>query len=393
MSRFLPFILLYACFLPADAAGKKEQTDLISEKLTRSGFENVRVCRRGDTLSVSIEDPVFRWNVDGIRAALDTIAAYATAEDQVLLYVLVKDIPRIVVKANAEEWDKAPEIEYVEYGLTGELKAVFPLNPSVNKIDFVLYPQFALQNTLLSQIYEIQLNIAPAVEVSLWKGMLFTGQVIFPLKNDLGYEGDFIRPGFVTLAQEFCAPHRWFGRFVIGNFNANRYGADFTVNHPLTDYGWEFGMNAGLTGSSYFYDGQWITSEIDQLTWFVRTRYYYPKYNLQLDLSYGRYIHSDYGFRADCTRHFGATTIGFYAMHTGGELNGGFHFSVPLPPGKRNRRHALRVIPPSFFDWEYNAGTEFYYGRYYETRPNENRTEHWINPGFIKNEILNSVEE
>jgi len=390
MGRFLPFILLYACFLPADAAGKQGQTALISQKLTGSGFENVRVYRRGDTLSVSIEDPVFRWNVDGIRGALDTIAAYANAEDQVLLYVLVKDIPRIVVKANAKEWDKAPAVEYVEYGLTGELKAVSPLNPSVNKIDFVLYPQFALQNTLLSQIYEIQLNIAPAVEVSLWKGMLFTGQVIFPLKNDLGYEGDFIRPGFVTLAQEFCAPRRWFGRFVIGNFNANRYGTDLTLSHPLTDYRWEFGLNAGLTGSSCFYDGQWITSEIKQLTWFVRTRYYYPKYNLQLDLSYGRYINSDYGLRADCTRHFGATTIGFYAMHTGGELNGGFHFSVPLPPGKRNRRHALRMIPPGFFDWEYNAGTEFYYGRYYETRPNENRSEHWINPGFIKNELLNS---
>lgn len=55
MSRFLPFILLHACFLPADAAGKQGQTDWISEKLTGSGFENVRVSRLGDTLSVSIE--------------------------------------------------------------------------------------------------------------------------------------------------------------------------------------------------------------------------------------------------------------------------------------------------------------------------------------------------
>jgi hypothetical protein len=206
--------------------------------------------------------------------------------------------------------------------------------------------------------------------------------------NQLGYEGDFIRPGFVTLSQEFRLPHQWFGRSTLGNFNANRYGADICIDHPFADNHWSAGFNAGLTGSSHFYDGQWVTGGLNTLTWFAKAGYYYPGFNLQFDLSYGRYLNKDYGFRADCTRHFGETTVGFYAQYTGGKPNGGFHFSVPLPPCKRNRQHALRLVPPRYFDWEYNAGTEFYYGRYYETRPNENRSERWYNPIYFKNEIL-----
>lgn len=356
----------------------------LAGNLAAAGFENVRLAKTGNHLSVSIEDPLYRWNVEGIRRALDSIARHAGPGDQIILYLLEYDIPRLVIKRSANTLDVA----YAENKLPENISAVSPLNPSVNKIDLVCYPQFALQNTLTSRIYEIQLNLAPAIELSLWKGMQFTGQVIFPLKNDLNYEGDFIRPGFVTLAQELHVPRLWFGRFVIGNFNANRYGADLTFIRPLKNPRWETAFNAGLTGSSYFYRQQWRTSAIDRLTWFVRAGHYYPRFNLQFDLSYGRYINRDYGFRADCTRHFGATSVGFYAMRTGGDFNGGFHFAAPLPPRKRNRKHALRIVPPPYFDWEYNAGTEFYYGRYYETRPDQNRSERFFNPLFIKNALL-----
>jgi hypothetical protein len=378
----------------------------ISAKLIAIGFENVRVVQTGDDLSVCIEDNIYRWNVTGIRVALDSITKYANNNAKLSLHILQNDIPQIVVTVPVATWrsytnglssdSEISTVLLVTYS-TGNswntLKQALPANPSVNKIDLVMYPQFGMQNTLLSQIYEIQLNLAPAIEVSLWKGMLFTGQVIFPIVNQIGYEGDFVRPGFITLSQNFRLPHQWFGRTTIGNFNANRYGADFWFDHPLNNNRWNIGLSTGLTGSSHFYNGQWLTSEISNLTWFTKVRYFYPRFNLQFDLSYGRYLNKDFGFRADCTRHFGETTIGFYAMYTGGEPNGGFHFSVPLPPYKSNRKHTLRLVPPCYFDWEYNAGTEFYYGRYYETRPNENRSEHWNNPINIKSEILKLIEK
>lgn len=64
--------------------------------------------------------------------------------------------------------------------------------------------------------------------------------------------------------------------------------------------------------------------------------------------------------------------INIPAIRTG--PNGGFHFAIPIPSFKPQKHHVLRLRPPGYFDWEYNAGTEFYNGRYYETKPGENRT-------------------
>lgn len=96
----------------------------------------------------------------------------------------------------------------------------------------------------------------------------------------------------------------------------------------------------------------------------------------------------DLGFRGDCSRYWGETVIGFYAMVAGGKFNGGFQFTVPLWPKKYKKNSYFQLRTPYFFDWEYNAGTEFYNGQYYETRPNENRAEYFYNPDFLIKKLL-----
>jgi hypothetical protein len=261
-------------------------------------------------------------------------------------------------------------------------------NPNVNKLDLVVYPQLSLQNTGFNQIYETQLNLAPALEVDLWKGMQFTGQVIFPIVNDLGPQGNEIRPGFVRLNQNLRFGKSYFGELNVGLFNAHRYGAHARVFRPVWKNRLELEANIGLTGESHFYDGHWINESVDEFNWFIGTRYFYHEYGLQLAVSYGKYIYGDKGIRTDVIRHFGPVSIGFFAMYTGGKSNGGFNFTMPLPTKKRKRRRTLRVMPANYFDWEYNAGTEFVKGRYYETRPNTNRTENNWNPIYIKSQLL-----
>lgn len=383
-------LFLIFCLFMVNMSYAQSISQKMSKALVNAGYENVRISQTHNRMFISLEDNVYTWNISGIANVIDTLLKYSRNIPSSLV-ILDNGIPQFRIDIEKQHVNSVKNLS-VSYNVKESwqvLKHITPLNPPENKIDVVAYPQFTLQNTLLTQIYEIQLNLAPAIEISLWQGMMFTGQVIFPLKNDLGYEGDFIRPGFVTLAQKFRVPHAWFGRVTIGNFNAGRYGADICIEHPFVNNCLSVGFNAGLTGSSHFYDGQWVTGDINTNTWFAKAGYFYPKFNLQFDLSFGCYLNNDYGFRVDCTRHFGATTVGFYAMYTGGTDNGGFHFSTPLPPiNKRNRRRKLRLVPARYFDWEYNAGTEFYYGRYYETRPNENRTEQWNNLIFIKNELL-----
>jgi len=218
--------------------------------------------------------------------------------------------------------------------------------------------------------------------------MQFTAQIIFPIVNDYGKEGDQIRLGFLTLSQNFRVFKQLFGKVSIGNFNNNRYGLDFSLHYPFKNTRWEVGGNVGYTGSSHFIDGWWVLDEINTFTWSVMAGYFLPKFSLQTNISYGKFLFGDYGARLDCTRLFGETAIGFYFMYSGGEPNGGFHFAIPIPPHKRWKRRIIRIVPLKYFDWEYNAGTEFELGRYYEVRPNENRTEHYFNPNYIQNELL-----
>ena len=50
-------------------------------------------------------------------------------------------------------------------------------------------------------------------------------------------------------------------------------------------------------------------------------------------------------------------------MYTDGETNAGFHFSIPLPGNKRSR-HAVRVMLPDYFAFQYDmrSGNEFVWG-------------------------------
>ena len=203
-------------------------------------------------------------------------------------------------------------------------------NRNTGKFDFIVYPQFAFRNTTLEKLYEVQLNVAPAIEFSIWKGMNFTGQVIFPVINELGYEGGFIRPGYVTLSQDFRLPKQWFGKASMGNFSDTRYGIDFTMKHPFRNENWNLDLNIGLTGSSHFIDSRWTRTNLNTVTWASSVSYYYPHLNLR--------------FKA------GAAELG------------------------------------------YDAGTEFLQGQTYGTRPDQNRINDNNFPEYIKNEIIQPLK-
>ena len=54
------------------------------------------------------------------------------------------------------------------------------------KVDVVIYPELSLKNLVITQIYQVLFNLAPAIEVSFWKGMRLTAQLEVPIYND-GY--------------------------------------------------------------------------------------------------------------------------------------------------------------------------------------------------------------
>lgn len=64
----------------------QEKLSTIARKLVHAGFENIRIAENDDTVFVNFENNVFRWNIDGMRAAIDTVSKYADKNQQIHLF-------------------------------------------------------------------------------------------------------------------------------------------------------------------------------------------------------------------------------------------------------------------------------------------------------------------
>lgn len=204
--------------------------------------------------------------------------------------------------------------------------------PSAWKMDLVIYPDLFLENNTFDELYTYAINLNPAVEMALWKGGKMTAQVILPVATNLSGEMKRIRPGIIALSQDVRFRHNIFGKMTVGNFTNNRYGAQLEIKYRTNNGRWELGGTAGSTGfSAITREDGWYIGRKQRINASLNASYYEPRLNLQFDLKAGRYIYGDYGVRGDCTRHFGEYAIGLYALCTDGEINGGFHFAIPLP--------------------------------------------------------------
>ena len=149
------------------------------------------------------------------------------------------------------------------------------------------------------------------------------------------------------------------------------------------------------TGMSHFVNWRWKRGDLKRLTWSFGGSFYWPQYNVKFDLHLQQYLLHEKGVKVSMMRYFRHAAIGFYAMkvqHAGNHgLNGGFQFTVNLPPYKYKRHgYVPRVLTSQTMGLSYNAGNERKYGFSFAPRADRNiGTESNFNPIFIKSELLN----
>lgn len=394
--RLLFFLLLF--FQICDVKGQNHN-ELITN-LESAGFENIRLSEIENELFVSIENMVYRWDVNAVSKAID-ICTGTKNNLKINLLLIRNGIPFLVIKVRDKKWqefrqNKNQEAINNEIIVSRDIYSVWQVlrneqvhNSNVGKTDVIFYPQFSYENTRLAKIYETQLNVAPLIDFSAWKGNTVSGQIIFPIHNELGYEGEKIRPGIVTLNQEFALPWFWRGRITFGNFTNSRYGTELYLFRPLWNENWNFEMKCAFTGSSHFLDYNWVKGKINTLTFSSVVSWYYPKFDLIFSGGAARYIYKDFGIFGTCTRHFGETSIGFFAEINQKSLNGGFMFNIPLPLSKRNNRKLIRLTIPNQFGLDYNAGTELYYNQKFQSVIDENQIKILSFTQMFKKELIN----
>ena len=364
--------------------------ELTTDSLVKMGFENVRWTDTPEERVYVVENSAYKIQALGIRKAVDIIQSMGLPKDKSCKLIVTNyNIPQVSLTyqplagdttvVSGEDW----KVSYDIGDSWDKVKKEKKKNSSLFKVDILVYPQLYFKNYIITQIYQALLEFSPAVEVSLWPGMKFTGQIILPVYNDgYGELAGKVRPGYLTLAQQFRLPYNILGTATIGFFDYDTYGADLNLFYPFKDERFSIEARIGYVGIGYWngfklhYDTKMTT------TWTIGGNFYWPRYNTQFSLK---------GIKFEMIRHFRYASIGFYAMKAEhANSNGGFRFQVALPFYK-NKRH--KYIPRVNFSNNmgiiYNAGNERKYYKQYKAETSDNIMEsNSFNPYFIKSELL-----
>lgn len=386
-------------------AGMAQTGEATVDALVEMGFENVGWTEDNDERVYVLQNSTFRAQGVGVGKAVDVIQRMGLPRGKACrIIVLDNNVPQVSLTYRPAEGDSLISAERRDWEVSSDLggswkkvRKVEKKNSSLFKVDIVVYPEFMFQNYKLSRMYDIVLNLSPAVEVSLWKGGKFTGQVIFPIVNDYGERYRQIRPGFLTLSQAVRLPHNIFMSASVGFFNNFRWGVDVRAKHAFRDERFCVDARLAYTGRGWFENWAYYHGYKWTLTGHIGGSFYWPKYNTQFSLKAERFLLEEFGLRGEMVRHFRYASIGFYGVKVFGQklaanngFNAGFLFQINLPPYKYKRKGYIPRVVGGDFGIRYNAGNEVYYGKTFRNNPNDNTLrDNSFNPYYVKSELLN----
>ena len=276
---------------PQTIKGQKVQDiNETTEELVEMGFENVRCAENDDERIYTIENNVYKTQGVGIAKAIEVIQKKGLPHGKRCKVIVTHmEIPELSLTYHPTTGNDSTTIGNGAYWETSydtngwkEVKNEKAKNSSRFKVDILVYPQLSFKNLIITQIYQVLFTLNPAIEVSLWKGLKFTGQLIVPVYNDgYGYLNDKVKPGFITLSQRFKLPYNIKGKMTMGYFNADRYGADLMLFYPFKDERFSLEGRIGATAIGYW-EGFRLHYDTDySLTWSLGANFYWPKYNTQ----------------------------------------------------------------------------------------------------------------
>lgn len=391
--NWLKFGLCMLSFLlPVGHAWGQQGVETVLNTLVNMGFTNVRMKDVAGERIYTIENNAYKISSEALSLALDCIQQGGIAEDRPNKVIVTKaDVPEVALLYLPQlgYW----EADYAVGDSWDKIRNEEKRNDSKYQVNLLLYPQISFQNLVITQIYQVLVNLNPTVEMYLWPGSKLTAQLKVPLYNDgYGTYESKIHPGFLTLSQRFRLP--WYevrGKFTVGYFNSDRYGADLQLNVPMPDSRFMVHARAGVVGIGYW-SGMKLHFDTDlNKVYSLGGSFFWPQYNTQFTLTAQKWLLGDKGLKFEAMTHFRHFSVGLFAMKAtdkGASANGGFRFQLALPPYARKKVHPyVNFGTSNQMGLIYNAGNERYYYKEYKAEASDNIMEaNELNPLYLQHE-------
>ena len=403
------FLLLVSGIQYHSFAQVDNSNDSISRLFSMAGFENVKSAIDESKLIVAFENRRYRSQARGLAEVVKIISNSASVplNTEIFLILLHQEVPMVMVNLVLQDYEDfvnnengtslfadSVKITLEFESVWEQIKSKERLNSSNFKSDIVVIPQFRAQFGKFTHPVESSINVIPEYNLFLNKGLSFKAQLIIPVYNDLDEEGDLVRPGIIALNQFVRLKDDVFFDVTVGCFDKNRAGGNFELKKYFSNGRLSLGANVGYT-TDYSYTGIKTDYLVDEnfLTALLSADYRYEPYDLTGRIQAGNFLYNELGVRCDLLRQFREVTIGFFVLATESELNGGFNFSIPIPPRKYSKPKYFRVSPTEKFSFEYRAKGYPTSGTMYNTENELFRSMLEFNPDYLKKIFLLEIKK
>lgn len=396
------FVLLFCSFISLNAQPVGEKSAIL-DQLILEGFENVFVESSDTALLVGYENRRYRFEPRAFKALLDIIDQNLTESHKLQLIIYHQRIPMLRVdlhlsayrdlRSGAIKIDEFAEMIHFSLDAADHLRqSKASGNPSNFKTDLIVLPTWRAQFGDFDRPVQSNFNVIPGARMLLAKGLSIHAEMIIPVQNNFFFDDEQkeIRPGLVTLNQLIRLDDNVFFQATAGFFSLNRAGANVEMKKLNSMGNLAFGLNLGYTAYHTFTEKrvEYFATE-NYLTGLFSVEYRHIPYDAIGRLQVGNFIYNDLALRFDVLRQFGEVNIGFFALlSASGEFNGGFNFSIPIPPGKFMKPGIVRIRQANRTGLEYRAKGRVNFGRNYRTGHELFDTMLEYNPDFLKKRFL-----
>jgi len=229
--------------------------------------------------------------------------------------------------------------------------------------------------------YDFLIRLTPGFKWNMGNHWQLSGQVMFPIVNQYGYEYSFFQVTALNVSKEFKINSLCL-KATAGAFSHNRYGLDLKAFLPLCDW-FAFEGQAGYVGS-VFVSPYWELVAPNRFVGRFGGDIYLSRWNTQFRGVIGKYLYGDIGLEGIAMRHFNHTTVSLYGRWSNKfGFDGGFRVVIMLPPYHRKQR-VVNVRPASNWRMSYSVMVHEYSLLMYRTDPEENERDGWFSRDLLQ---------
>ncbi|MCF8371433.1 MAG: YjbH domain-containing protein [Bacteroidales bacterium] len=407
----------------------QESYPSLIQTLRNEGYRNIKVMSDEGNLIVAFENNVYRFEIEAIAKALSIVGNHCGTHTNIILLIQKLQVPiaEITVPVtqlkalqekaiSSEEFKNSLQIAYSGSKYWNKIRSFDSSNKSTFDLDFVVEPKIGFQLGNYDYPFRYQIRLLPAFETSLWKGQKFKAQMSVPIYSHHVDTNKFVSPHIISFEQNIRLAKGLYSKLTAGWFTEKRYGLDAEIVKYFFDGRLNIRGNIGYTGYMLFtgrrsfelYDTAYVTADttivynykkysrptieygsLDYFQYFLNLEYRLSKYDMAINVGYGKYLFENKAYTIDIYRNFNEYILGFQAHFSETGNNYGFHISIPLWPEPYFKNKKIRIRPSKYINYSYLATRD--YVNTYEAGNSIDEGIRELNPQMIKNYLTKSL--